>query len=75
MQKTVSLKQLGGSVAVVLPKAILDRFHLAAGDAVHVIETEEGLLVTPFDPDFEEAMTVYERGARRYRNALRELGR
>lgn len=75
MQKAVKLKKLGGSVAAVLPKAMLDRFNLASGDEVHVIETEEGLLVTPFDPDFEEAMTVYQRGARRYRNALRELGR
>jgi putative addiction module antidote len=75
MQKATKLKQLGGSVAVVLPKAILDRFHLAAGDEVHVVETEEGLLVTPFDPDFEEAMAVYERGARAFPNALRRLER
>lgn len=75
MPKTISLKKLGGSVVAVLPKAMLDRFHLAAGDEVHVIETEEGLLVTPFDPDFEDAMAVHERGARKYRNALRQLDR
>ncbi|MCR4341288.1 MAG: AbrB/MazE/SpoVT family DNA-binding domain-containing protein [Gemmatimonadaceae bacterium] len=75
MQKSTKLKQLGGSVAVVLPKAIIDRFHLAAGDEVHVIETEEGLLVTPFDPDFEDAMAVHDRGERKFRNALRQLER
>ncbi len=75
MQKATKLKQLGGSVAVVLPKAILDRFHLAAGDQVHVIETDEGLLLTPFDPDFEDAMAVHERGERKFRNALRQLER
>ena len=75
MQKTTKLKQLGGSVAVVLPKAILDRFHLAAGDEVHVIETDDGLLLTPFDPDFDDAMAAHERGERKFRNALRQLER
>ena len=68
MHKAAKLKQLGGSVAVVLPKAILDRFHLAAGDEVHIIETDEGLLVTPFDPDFEDAMAEHERGEREASN-------
>ncbi|HUF64619.1 MAG TPA: AbrB/MazE/SpoVT family DNA-binding domain-containing protein [Gemmatimonadaceae bacterium] len=75
MQKSTKLKQLGGSVAVVLPKAILDRFHLAAGDEIHVIETEEGMLLTPFDSDFEDAMAVHDRGERKFRNALRQLER
>jgi antitoxin MazE len=73
--KPVKLQKLGGSVAAVIPKALLDRLHLTAGDEVHVIETADGLLITPFDPDFAEAMAIYERGARAYRNALRELDR
>ena len=40
-----------------------------------VIETEQGLLVTPFDPEFDEAMREYAKIARKYRNALRELAR
>jgi hypothetical protein len=54
---------------------MLDRFNLVSGDEVHVIETADGLLVTPFDPDFDDAMAAYDRGARRFRNALRELDR
>lgn len=75
MQKAIKLSKLGGSVALVLPKAMLDRLHLAAGDEVHVIETAEGLLLTPYDPDFEDAMAVHERGERKFRNALRQLDR
>lgn len=75
MQKTIKLSKLGGSVALVLPKAMLERLHLAAGDEVHVIETDDGLLVTPFDPDFEEAMVLHERGERKFRDALRQLDR
>lgn len=75
MVKRQMLKKIGGSVATVLPKNMLDRFHLDAGDEVYVVETDEGLLITPFDPDFADAMAVYERGAKRYRNALRQLAR
>ncbi|HVX41973.1 MAG TPA: AbrB/MazE/SpoVT family DNA-binding domain-containing protein [Gemmatimonadaceae bacterium] len=69
------LKKIGGSVATVLPKSMLDRFHLEAGDEVTVIESSDGLLITPFDPDFATAVIAYERGAKKYRNALRELAR
>jgi len=69
------LKKIGGSVATVLPKSMLDRFHLQAGDEINVIETNDGLLITPFDPEFATAMAAYERGAKKYRNALRQLAR
>ena len=70
-----TLKKIGGSVATVLPKSMLERFHLEAGDEVLVVETDKGLLVTPFDPEFQEAMKIYARGAKKYRNAMRELAR
>lgn len=75
MVRRQTLKKIGGSVATVLPKSMLDRFHLEAGDTVNVVETGEGLLITPFDPDFADAMTTYVRGAKKFRNALRQLSR
>lgn len=74
MARRQTLKKIGGSVATVLPKSMLDHLNLQAGDDVYVVETRNGLLVTPYDPDFAEAMTVYARGARKFRNALRTLG-
>lgn len=73
MIRRQTLKKIGGSVATVLPKSMLDRFQLDAGDDVYVVETGEGLLITPFDPDFADAMAAYARGAKKYRNALRKL--
>ena len=75
MARRQTLKKIGGSVATVLPKSMLDQFHLDAGDEVYVVETDQGLLVTPFDPDFADAMKAYARGAKRFRNALRTLAR
>ena len=73
MTQTQKLRKLGGSVATIIPKPMLDRLHLEAGDDVFLVETEGGLLLTPFDPDFSDAMEAYQRGAKKYRNALRKL--
>lgn len=75
MVRKVTLRQMGGSVGATLPKDIADRLHVAAGDEVFIIETEHGVLLTPYDPTFDKAMTAYRRGAKKYRNALRELAR
>lgn len=73
MPKETTIRRIGNSSGLTIPKDLLDRQHLEEGDRVHLVETEEGLLLTPYDPDFEEAMEAYEEGAKTYRNALREL--
>jgi hypothetical protein len=52
---------------------MVDRFHARAGDQMFAIETEDGILLTPYDPTFDKAMKLYARFSRKYRNALREL--
>lgn len=74
MTREIKLRRSGGSVSATLPSDIVERFHLQPGDKIYIQETERGILLTPYDPDFDQAMEVYRRGARKYRNALRELG-
>lgn len=73
MKKRVKVRKMGGSVGVTLPKEMVDRLHIEESDELTVVETSRGLLLTPYDPEFEEEMEAYERGARTYRDALREL--
>ncbi len=73
MVREVRLRRMGGSLGATLPKDMLDRLHAAPGDRMFAVETDRGVLLTPYDPQFERALKVYERGAARYRNALREL--
>lgn len=75
MHKKTSIRQIGNSLGTTFPKEMLERMHLGKGDEVYIIETSQGLLVTPYDPDFAEAMEVYQEGAASYRNALRELAK
>lgn len=75
MVKDVKLRQAGGSVSATLPKDMAERLHLTPGDRVLAIETDDGILLTPYDPNVERALAIASRAARKYRNALRELAK
>jgi putative addiction module antidote len=73
MTKETKIRAIGNSSGTTIPKRMLERYRLAEGDRVHLIETDEGILITPFDLDFAEGMAMYREGAKAYRNAMREL--
>ena len=75
MVKDLKLRQAGGSVSATIPKDMAERLHLTPGDRVMAVETEHGILLTPYDPQFEQAMEIATRAAKKYRNALRELAK
>jgi putative addiction module antidote len=75
MVRKVTVRTMGGSLGATLPKDLVDRLRVRAGDELFVVETEGGILLTPYDPTFESALSAYEHTARKYRNALRELAR
>jgi putative addiction module antidote len=75
MTRELKLRQAGGSISATLPKDMAERLHLAAGDTVLAVETERGILLTPYDPAVEEALAIAGKVAGRYRNALRELAK
>jgi putative addiction module antidote len=75
MVKELKLRQAGGSVSATLPKDMADRLHLAPGDRVLAVETDQGILLTPYDPQVEQALQIAARAAKKYRNALRELAK
>ena len=73
MYKKGTIRRIGNSLGMTIPKKMLERHRLSQGDEVYIVETELGLLITPYDPDFAKAMEIYEEGAKAYRNAMREL--
>jgi antitoxin MazE len=75
MFKDLKLCQAGGSVSATLPKDMADRLHLAPGDRVLAVETDSGILLTPYDPQVEQALQIAARAAKKYRNALRGLAK
>jgi putative addiction module antidote len=75
MVREVKLRQVGGSIGATLPRDMAERLHLEVGDRVLAVETEQGILLTPFDPDVEAGLAIATKTARKYRNALRELAK
>ncbi len=75
MVRETKLRRVGGSVAATLPKDLADRLRLRAGDRLLAIETDQGILLTPYDPETQKALEVAARAAKMYRGALRELAK
>ncbi len=73
MARPITLRRVGGSVGTTLPKEMVDRLDLAPGDRVLAVETELGILLTPFDNELEADLATTRRAAKRYLSALREL--
>jgi len=75
MVRTITVRQTGTSVSATIPKDIAERLHIDAGDKVFMVETENGVLLTPYDQTLEEAMNIYSRVAKKYRGAFKKLSR
>jgi putative addiction module antidote len=75
MATTVKLRRIGNSLGVILPKELADQMQLAEGDTLHIIPDQDGARLTPYDPDFDDAMKAFARTRRKYKNALRTLAK
>jgi putative addiction module antidote len=64
---------VGNSVGVILPKELLERLRVGKGDSLYVIETKQGVELTPYNPEFAGQMEAAERVMREDRDALRKL--
>lgn len=72
--KTLKLTRIGNSTGVVLPREILDKLRVERGDVLSVVETPDGVELTPYDPEFASQMEAAERVMREDRDVLRLLG-
>jgi putative addiction module antidote len=64
---------VGNSVGVILPKELLERLRVGKGDNLYVVETKNGIELTPYNPEFARQMEAAERVMREDRDALRKL--
>ena len=71
----LTVRAIGGSSGVILPKEVLARLKVADGDALFLTETPDGYSVSPYDPDFEKDMALAREFMKERRNVLRELAK
>ncbi len=75
MVRSVKLRRMGGSVGATLPRDMAQRLHLEAGDEVLAVETANGILLSPYDPDVDDGLAIAVEAQKRYRRALRDLAK
>jgi len=56
-----------------LPREILARLRVKKGDLLYVIETPNGIELTPYSPEFAKQMEAAEKVMREDRDVLRKL--
>jgi putative addiction module antidote len=72
---TLKLRAVGNSVGLVLPKELLAKFNLAEGDNLQVVETPDGVLLTPVSSDVEEQLRLGREMMKKYRETFAALAK
>lgn len=73
--KKLKLIKIGNSMGVILPKEVLAKLGVEAGDSLDLSDTPEGIHIQRHDEGFAEQMEVARAVMKRRRNALRELAK
>lgn len=71
----LKLTAVGTSTGVVIPKEMLNRMKVERGDALHVVETPDGYLITPFDPGIAAQVDLGRELMKEYRDTFKALAK
>ena len=75
MTEKMKVRRIGNSAGVVLTKEMLAKLGVDVGDDLNVVVTPNGLELTAYDDQFDDALKWIDKGAKRYRNTLRALSK
>lgn len=73
--RATKVRRVGNALGLTLPKQTVEALHVAEGDLLHLVETEGGVELLAYDPDFEVGVDAFEQTRRQFRNAFRELAK
>lgn len=73
MATAVKITAIGNSLGIVLPKDVLAKLNVEKGDSLYLVNTPEGIQLTPYDQDFAEEMEAARRVMRKHRDVLHRL--
>ena len=72
MSHPVKIRKIGNSLGVTISEQVRE-MGLEEGDTLFVVKTPNGIELTPYDPDFVEAMEDAREFMRAYPNAMKTL--
>jgi hypothetical protein len=71
----LKLTSVGTSTGTIIPKEMLVRLKLGKGGTLFAIETPNGYLLTPYDPDIEEQLAIGREFMNGYRDTFHLLAK
>ncbi|MEP6705139.1 MAG: AbrB/MazE/SpoVT family DNA-binding domain-containing protein [Acidobacteriota bacterium] len=73
MTRKIKLTKVGSSLGVEFPKEVVDRLRVQRGDTLYVVETPNGIELTPYDPEFDEQLSAANQVLQQDHEALGKL--
>jgi putative addiction module antidote len=70
-----TIRKIGNSEGIIIPKEVLDRMGLKAGDSLEIREENGGIALVPEQAELAEQLKAARLGMEKYRVALRELAK
>ena len=67
--------QIGTSMGAIFPKEMLAQLKVQKGDTLFAIETPDGVLLTPYDPEVDRQLASGREFMREYRDTFRALAK
>jgi len=71
----LKLRFVGTSTGLVLPREMLTRMKVQKDDSIFAVETPDGYLLTPYDPEVETQISRGRKLMTRYRETFRALAK
>ncbi len=72
MSHPVKIRKIGNSLGITISEQVRE-MGLEEGDTLFVVKTPNGIELTPYDPDFAEAMEDAREFMRAHPNAMKAL--
>lgn len=71
----LAIRKIGNSNGVVFPKEIMAKLKCSEGDKLYVVETMNGIELTPYNPDFAKDMALVDDIIAKNKNVLKKLAK
>jgi putative addiction module antidote len=71
----LTIRRVGNSLGVILPKELLEKHNVGEGDELNVIDNDGDFTLRPRGADLSEQLKAARIGMAKYRSALRELAK
>ena len=75
MAEVLEVKKIGSALGVIITERVAEKLRVQEGDRFYLLESPNGAVLAPFDPDLAETLDHTEETIRTYHDDLQELAK